>query len=108
MPIDNEEWSELEPEETIHNLILGKFEENPNTAFSVADLDEAEDDDELEEDTEFRSGNEKVAFEVTRTVMGEVYKEQTRTICDQLVYEGKLELRIDENEGTDYYRLADS
>lgn len=40
--------------------------------------------------------------------MGEVYKEQTRTICDQLVYEGKLELRIDENEGTDYYRLADS
>lgn len=107
MAIDDAEWSKLEPAEATHERILAKCEENPNTAFSVADLDEV-DDAEPEEDAEDRSGHEEVAFEVTHQVVSQVYREKIRTVCDQLVYEGKLEKRVDDDKWTDYYRIADS
>lgn len=105
MPIDEDEWNELEPVEPLQDQILSTFEENPDTAYSVEDVDWERGVVDPEEDDKSRSGHELVAYEVTRQVMDQVYREQTRTICDQLVYEGDLEKRADRDEGVDYYRL---
>ena len=100
MPISEEEWQDLDVEDSKYDEVLRFFQSNPDLAMSTDDVVE---EFKLGEMDDPQSDGEAIGQAVGEQ-MGEVVYYQ---ICDSLVYHGELEKRS-AGEGYDkkYFRLV--